>query len=93
MKSELQRLSLGGRGVPWPTGVMFLALSTRRERVSLRRGTQEGQGTPLPPYRNGRHPNRSLQYPVPMADAAQSQPVAPRLASVREQLSLLSDYL
>jgi len=28
-----------------------------------------------------------------MADAAQSQSAAPRLAAVREQLSLLSDYL
>jgi len=28
-----------------------------------------------------------------MADTAQSEPVAPRLAAVREQLSLLSDYL
>ena len=28
-----------------------------------------------------------------MADAAQTESVAPRLAAVREQLSLLSDYL
>jgi len=28
-----------------------------------------------------------------MADAAQTEAVAPRLAAVREQLSLLSDYL
>ena len=28
-----------------------------------------------------------------MADAAQKEPVAPRIAAVREQLSLLSDYL
>jgi len=51
------------------------------------------RGHPSLPTEHGWHPNRSLQYPVPMADAAQSQPVAPRLASVREQLSLLSDYL
>jgi hypothetical protein len=28
-----------------------------------------------------------------MADTAQSESVAPRLAAVREQLSLLADYL
>jgi len=28
-----------------------------------------------------------------MADAAQNEAIAPRLAAVREQLSLLSDYL
>jgi len=28
-----------------------------------------------------------------MADAAQTEAIAPRLAAVREQLSLLSDYL
>jgi hypothetical protein len=30
---------------------------------------------------------------VGMADAASTESIAPRLASVREQLSLLSDYL
>jgi hypothetical protein len=30
---------------------------------------------------------------VDMADAASTESVAPRLAAVREQLSLLSDYL
>jgi len=30
---------------------------------------------------------------VGMADAASTESVAPRLAAVREQLSLLSDYL
>src|SRR5215211_3445144 len=39
-KSDLQRLSLGGTGVPWPTGVLFLALSTHREMARVRRGTQ-----------------------------------------------------
>jgi hypothetical protein len=30
---------------------------------------------------------------VGMADAASTESIAPRLATVREQLSLLSDYL
>ena len=43
------------------------------------------------PLRDGRvHATGSLR---PMADAAQTESVAPRLAAVREQLSLLSDYL
>ena len=54
---------------------------------------REVRGHPPLPTASVWNINWSLQYAVAMADAAQSQPVAPRLASVREQLSLLSDYL
>ena len=58
-------------------------------------GTQHGAG-PLTSEASGAPPT---PWPTPsynlwlMADTAQSEPVAPRLAAVREQLSLLSDYL
>ncbi len=47
-----------------------------------------GAAAPKPP-----RPAASRRYSVLMADAAQKEPVAPRIAAVREQLSLLSDYL
>ncbi len=65
----------------------------RQQQNDLRRAAPRRGYPPTPPYRERSAPSRSLQYAVAMADAAQSQPVAPRLASVREQLSLLSDYL